>query len=185
MKKIKDIEIISTIPKPNPQQIAVYELTFKEKGRLKRKEVTKSLEVVKILIYHKKRDAFVLIRQFRPLVYINSPLNAIRYELCGGRVDKPLSIEEIAKEEVLEEVGYRVERLKKVTTLVTGNRMHLFYCEVEEKDRVDRGGGVGEEEIEVIYLPTKEAKEFMFDESKPKRPALMFMFCWWFHMRED
>jgi len=34
--------------------------------------------------------------------------------------------------------------------------------------------------IDVVYLPTKEAKDFIYDESIAKTPGLMFAFMWWF-----
>jgi UDP-sugar diphosphatase len=182
---IDDVEILDIKKVEKPKQTRVYELTFKEDGKVKKKEVIKTLDVAKILIYHKDKDAFVLVKQFRPLVYINHPDSAIRYELCGGRADKDMSIEDIAKEEVLEETGYKVQEIKKITTFTTSGKMHLFYTEVCNHDRQTAGGGVDYENIDVFYLPTKEAKEFMFDETKPKRPAMMFSLCWWFSMREQ
>ena len=174
-----NIENIEVKELTNPQDFKVYEVSYTKEGTTYRKKVTKAMNVVKILIYHREKDAFVLVKQFRPLVYINLPDKAIRYELCGGREDKTgLSSEEVAKEEVLEETGYKVEKLEKITTLVTGGTMTLFYAEVDESMRVHNGGGLEDENIDLVYLPVNEAKTFMFDESKSKRPGLMFSFCW-------
>ena len=174
--KISNIEVKKV---ENPKNHEIFEVSYTQSGKRYTKEVKKTLDVVKVLLYHKERDAFVLVKQFRALVYINHPDLAIRYELCGGREDKEgLSSEEIAKEEVLEECGYKVDKLEKITTLTTGGKMTLFYGEVDESMRVNSGGGLEDENIELVYLPVSEAKEFMFDESKPKRPALMFCFCW-------
>ena len=179
--KISNIEVKRV---ENPKNHEIFEVSYTQSGKRYTKEVKKTLDVVKVLLYHKEKDAFILVKQFRALVYINHPELAIRYELCGGREDKEgLSSEEIAKEEVLEETGYKVEKLEKITTLTTGGKMTLFYAEIDESMKVDSGGGLEEENIELVYLPVKEAKEFMFDESKPKRPALMFAFCWFLSNR--
>ncbi len=178
--KIKILEIKPTLPKSNN----FYEITYTQNEKEEVKVVQKVLDIVKILIYHKEKDAFVLTKQFRPLLYINHPTMAFRVELCGGRVDKDLPLEQIAIEEVLEETGYKVKKLQKITTLYTLSKMTLYYCEVDESMRVNSGGGLDYEMIDVIYLPTKNAKEFMFDESVSKRPGLMFCFCWFFHMRK-
>jgi len=179
--KITDIEVKRV---ENPDTFDIYEVSYTQSGNRYKKEVKKSLDVVKVLLYHAQRDAFVLVKQFRALSYINHPDRAVRYELCGGREDKDgLSSEEIAKEEVLEECGYRVDKLEKITTLNTGGKMTLFYAEVDDSMIVNSGGGLEEENIELVYLPVSEAKEFMFDESKQKRPALMFCFCWFFSDR--
>ncbi|XP_010226143.1 PREDICTED: uridine diphosphate glucose pyrophosphatase isoform X2 [Tinamus guttatus] len=99
---------------------------------------------VSILIFNTSRQCFVVVKQFRPAVYmceverhspqvfqnqdkqnlghLEDPLPAVvgvTYELCAGIVDKPgLSIEEIACEEVLEECGYCVPAadLRKITS---------------------------------------------------------------------
>ena len=179
--KITDVKIVK-VAKPKSHDI--YEVSYTQSGKRYTKEVKKSLDVVKILLYHREKNAFVLVKQFRPLVYINHPDLAIRYELCGGREDKEgLSSYEVAKEEVLEETGYKVDKLEKITSLVTGGKMTIFYAEVDESMRANSGGGLEDENIELVYLPVKKAKEFMFDESKPKRPALMFAFCWFFSNR--
>jgi UDP-sugar diphosphatase len=166
-----------------PHLFKVYRIKFKENDRVKVNEARRALEIVKILIYNRDKRAFVIIRQFRPCVYLNSPESSVRYELCGGRVNKNLSIEDTAKEEVFEEVGYRVDRLEKITTLVDFNKIHIFYAEVDETQRVTDGGGIDDENIETIYLSVDEAKAFIFDEEKPKRVGLAFSICWWFSMR--
>jgi len=61
-----------------------------------------------------------------------------------------------------------------------GGKQTLFYAKVDEKNKVSEGGGIDEEDIEVIYLPTNKAKEFMYNESKTKTPGLLFSFEWWF-----
>ena len=95
--KIADIEAKRV---KEPKNIKIYELSFLQDGKRIKKEVVKSMDVVKILLYHEEKDAFVLVKQFRPLVYINHPNLAFRYELCGGREDKEgLTSEEVAKEE--------------------------------------------------------------------------------------
>ncbi len=177
------IEVLNIERVKQPKHLEIYEMEYLQDNRLYKKEVQRSLDIVKILIYHKEKDAFILTKQFRPLLYINHPNFSFRVELCGGRVDKDLPLEEIAKEEVLEETGYRVNNLQKITTLYTNSQMNLYYCEVDESMRENSGGGLDYESIEVITLPKQEAKELMFDESISKRPGLMFCLCWFFHMR--
>ena len=179
--KIEDIKI-----KEIDSSLGIYEISYIEDGKKKVKSVKKSLDVVKILIYHTQKRAFVITKQFRPLVYINHPELAYRYELCGGRVDKPnLTIEEIAKEEVLEECGYRVDTLEYITTFTTTAKMHLFYTIVDESMRVSDGGGVDDENIQNFYLPINKAKEFVLNPKYPNRPAMAFAIWWWFDVKAD
>ncbi len=124
-------------------------------------------------------------QQFRPAVYINND-NGLTVELCAGIVDKELSLEQIAKEEIEEECGYDVplEKIEKITSFYTsvgfaGSRQTLYYAEVDEDMKVSDGGGVDGELIEVVTLPVREAEALMFDESIAKTPGLMFAFLWW------
>lgn len=89
------------------------------------------------------------------------------YELCAGIVDKDKSLVEIAHEEILEECGYHVPvtQIERVTSFYTavgfaGSVQTLFYARVNESMRVNGGGGIDEEMIEVIGVPVKEAKKF-------------------------
>jgi len=107
-------------------------------------------------------------------------------ELCAGIVDKDLSLEEIAKEEIEEECGYAVpvEGLERITSFHTsvgfaGSKQTLYFVEVTEHMKVSEGGGVDHEEIEVVYLSVDEAKAMIYDESIAKTPGLMFAFMWW------
>ncbi|GCB78910.1 hypothetical protein scyTo_0018671, partial [Scyliorhinus torazame] len=97
----------------------------------------KTHDSVSALIYNSTQESFILVKQFRPAVYMCEcarkgilpdlestgddtpearvpiellPTSAgVTYELCAGIVDKPgLSLKEIAKEEILEECGYNV-----------------------------------------------------------------------------
>ena len=160
--------------------------TYKQNGIVKSWEVVEAHDSVAILIYHREKDAFVLVKQFRPAVYLNNKVG-LTIELCAGIVDKNLSLMHIAAEEIEEECGYdvTVDKLEKITSFHTsvgfaGSKQMLYYVEVDERMKVSEGGGVDEEMIEVVYLPTKEAKAMIFDENIAKTPGLMFAFMWWF-----
>ena len=108
-------------------------------------------------------------------------------ELCAGIVDKEMSLQQIAKEEIEEECGYAVplESVQKISSFYTsvgfaGSKQSLYYVEVDERMKVSEGGGVDAELIEVINLPVDQAKTFMYDESIVKTPGLMFAFMWYF-----
>ncbi len=152
-------------------------------------EIVKASDSVAILIYNEDSNAFVCVKQFRPAVYMqDKETNGVTVELCAGILDKDLTLEETASEEILEECGFRVEPsdLEKITSFYTsvgfaGSKQHLYFAKVNESMRISSGGGVaGEEMIEVIEIPLPKTKEFMFDESTPKTPGLLFAFNWFF-----
>ena len=180
------IENFKLEPLKNAKFVSTSLARYEQNGSKKSWEIVEAHDSVAILIYHKQKDAFVLVKQFRPAVYLNNN-NGLTVELCAGIVDKNLSLMHIAIEEIEEECGYRVtvDQIEKITSFHTsvgfaGSKQMLYYCEVDESMKVSEGGGVDDEQIEVLYLPKKEAKSFIFNESIAKTPGIMFAFMWWF-----
>ena len=160
--------------------------TYEQNGIAKTWEIVEAHDSVAILIYHKDKDAFVLVKQFRPAVYLNND-DGMTIELCAGIVDKDLSLLQIAKEEIEEECGFDVslDKIEKITSFHTsvgfaGSKQMLYFAEVDESMKVSEGGGVDLEQIEVVYLPVSKAKKLIYDESIAKTPGLMFAFMWYF-----
>ena len=110
-----------------------------------------------------------------------------------GITDKPnKTLKEIAQEEILEECGYNVEleNIEKITEFYSsvgfaGSKQTLFFATIDEKCKVHQGGGVDDENIEVIFIPRKQAYEFILDESYPKTSGIMFAFLWFLKERNE
>ena len=182
-KKIKHFKLQ---PLVNAKFISTAFATYEQEGIQKSWEIVEAHDSVAILLYHKEKRSFVLVKQFRPAVYLNND-HGMTIELCAGIVDKELSLAEIAKEEVEEECGYDIplSNIQKITSFHTsvgfaGSKQTLYFAEVEESMKVSEGGGIDHEQIEVVYLPLDEAKKLLYDESIAKTPGLMFSFMWWF-----
>ena len=159
--------------------------TYEQDGIKKSWEIVEAHDSVAILIYHKEKESFILVKQFRPAVYLNND-NGMTVELCAGIVDKKLSLEEIAQEEIEEECGYDVplQDIERITSFHTsvgfaGSKQTLYFAQVDESMKVSEGGGIDHEQIEVVFLPIDEAQKLIYDESIAKTPGLMFAFMWW------
>lgn len=183
---ITDTEIT---PCENSKFVKPKRMCYTQDGVRKEWDMVEVHDSVAILLYHRDHDTFILVKQFRPPVYLKNG-DGYTYELCAGIVDKEMSLVEVAHEEILEECGYFVplEKILKVTSFYTavgfaGSVQTLYYAQVDESMRVGNGGGVGVESIEVIEIAVEEAKAFIYDESKAKTPGLMFAFGWYFHGR--
>ncbi|HHH19829.1 MAG TPA: NUDIX hydrolase [Campylobacterales bacterium] len=151
----------------------------------KRWEAVKSHESVAVLLYHKTKRAFVVVKQFRAPVYMHHAEHPCTYELCAGIVDKEASLKQIAKEEIDEECGYDVPLgdIHEITSFFTnvgisGAQQSLFFAMVDEEMQVHDGGGIHDEEIVVEYILVEQCKAFIYDTSKAKTPGLMFAFYW-------
>ena len=180
------IKIIKIEPCVNPQFIRPRLVTYLQSGIEKTWEIANTHDSVSILLYHDSLDAFVLVKQFRPAVFLHND-DGYTHELCAGLVDKNKDIDVIAKEEILEECGYDVplEKIEKIVAFHTavgfaGGKQTLYFARVDADMKVSEGGGIDDEEIEVVYLPAKEAMAFIYDESIAKTPGLMFSFMWFF-----
>ncbi len=183
---MSEIRNISLDECTNSNFVTLKRMKYTQKGVDKVWDLAEVHDSVAILIYHKEKNSFIIVKQFRPPVYLKNG-DGYTYELCAGIVDKNLSLKEIAREEILEECGYDVEvkRIEKISSFFSsvgfaGSVQTLYYAEVNESMKVSEGGGIEVEDIEVIYLHVDEARSFIFDESKAKTLGIMFAFMYFF-----
>ena len=180
-------KIISTEPLKNPKFIKPIIINYTLNDEPKQWEAVISHDSVAVLLYHEERKSFVFVKQLRATVLNKNKTNGMMYELCAGIVDKDTTNAQIAKEEVLEECGYDVpvESLEKISSFYTtvgisGTYQTIYYATCNDSMKVDEGGGLVEEDIEVIYIPLAKAKQFMFDESFQKTTGVMMAIYWFF-----
>ncbi|XP_041832335.1 uridine diphosphate glucose pyrophosphatase NUDT14 [Melanotaenia boesemani] len=231
MEEINNIEVV---PCTESNYLKPFRVNYNQNGTKKSWDFMRTHDSVSVLIFNTTSHCFVLVKQFRPAVYMCEwekakmqppqadektaegaaeasasepqegqsasagesssqwpPASAgVTYELCAGLVDKPdLPLEEIARQEVLEECGYDVpaSKLKRITSYrsgvgVTGAKQTMFYAEVSDDNCVGAGGGEPREGelIEVVKVPLHEAMTFAYDERIPKTMGVIFSFIW-FH----
>jgi len=167
-----------------------YLATYKYKGKEKRWEIVESMDSVVIFIYKKDTDEFVFVRQFRaPIYYRNNIGDSI--ELCAGLVDKNISLIDIAREEILEECGYEVsnDRIEFVNRFSSspgrsGAVSNLYYVEVSAEDKVSEGGGIHDEDIEVLYIKRTEYQDFVNGLKHPIASGMSYMYLWFEHIQQ-
>lgn len=53
-----------------------------------------------------------------------------------------------------------------------------FFATIDESCRQNQGGGIDDENIEVVFIPKTEAYDFILNESYPKTSGVMFAFLW-------
>ncbi len=182
MNKITSIQKLK-----NPSFIKPIKIHYIQDGLEKEWEAVISHDSVAILIYHTEKKSFILVKQLRATVLNKNKNNGMMYELCAGIVDKDVSNAQIAKEEILEECGYDipVANLEKISSFYTsvgisGTYQTIYYAQTNDSMKVNEGGGLNDENIEVIYLPIKKAKKFMFNETYQKTTGLMMAIYWFF-----
>jgi len=114
-----------------------------------------------ILLYDASRGTVLLTRQFRLPTYVNGNESGMLIEACAGLLDKD-NAEQCILREVREETGYEVRGVRKILEAYMSpgsvtEILHFFIAEYSPAQRADSGGGVEEEDIEVLEMPFTEA----------------------------
>jgi GDP-mannose pyrophosphatase NudK len=114
-----------------------------------------------ILLYDRERRTVVLTQQFRLPTYVNGNASGMLIEACAGLLDKDDPETCIARE-AFEETGYDIRNPRKVMQAYMSpgsvtEILHFFVAEYSRTQRVSDGGGVEEEDIEVMELAFDDA----------------------------
>ena len=180
-------KIDSTEKLENPKFVKPMLISYTHNGLKKKWEAVSAHDSVSILLWHTQKKAFIFVKQLRIPVLLNNKKDGMMYELCAGIVDKNIPNIQIAQEEILEECGYDIPiaNLKKINSFysnvgVSGTQQTMYYAQCDDSMKVNDGGGLHDEDIEVIYIPIEDAKAFMFDEKYQKTTGLLMAMYWFF-----
>lgn len=130
------------------------------------REVFERGDSVAVVIYERDSDSILFTNQFRYATTKSD--NGWILEILAGSLKENEDPVECAKREVLEELGYSVMTFEFVSTFYSSpggssERVYLYYCEVNQEDKIETGGGVeGEkEDIELIKKPMQDLGELL------------------------
>ena len=143
-----------------------YELTRRDGSVVRHKrEVYDRGNGATVLLYNPNKQSVVLVRQFRVATWVNGNPDGMLIETCAGLLDNDAP-EVCIRKEAIEETGYRVGEARKVFELYMSpggvtELIHFFIAEYSEAQRANRGGGVDDEDIEVLELPFVRALEMV------------------------
>ncbi len=120
-----------------------------------------------ILLYNTHKNSVILIRQFRMPTYMNGNPTGMLLETCAGLLDND-SPEQCIRREAIEETGYAVGQVEKLFSAYMSpggvtEVVHFFAAEYDETSRNNQGGGIDDEDIEVLELPFGEALAMVRD----------------------
>ena len=114
-----------------------------------------------ILLYDRARGTVILTRQFRLPTYLNGNATGMLLETCAGLLERDAP-EACIRRELEEETGFVVHGVRKVIQAYMSpgsvtEMLHFFVAEYSPAQRRGHGGGVEEEDIEVIEMSFGEA----------------------------
>lgn len=191
---MKKVEVISVEDNLNPKFVKTELLRCTRDGEPFLWERIKSHDSVHVLVDNAETAELLLVKQVRVPVLVNdASQNGEVIEACAGLVDKKANVQQIAKEEILEELGYDVPTedvllLKSLKSSVGtgGTNSYAFIARVDESMKVSEGGGLDSEDIEVVRIPYAEVDEYFFDSEIHTDAITMFLATYWlFNMYVD
>lgn len=114
-----------------------------------------------ILLHNPTTDTVILTRQFRLPTYVNGNPTGMLVETCAGLLDNDQPDDAIRRE-MEEETGFRLSKIEKVMEAYMSpgsvtERLFFYLAEYSADTERRAGGGVDEEEIDVLELPLLEA----------------------------
>jgi len=114
-----------------------------------------------VLLHNPATDHVVLTRQFRLPTYVNGNPTGLLIEACAGLLDDEHPDDAIRRE-VQEETGYQLAAVERVLEAYMSpgsvtERLFFYLAEYSAATERQAGGGVEEEEIEVLEMPLAEA----------------------------
>ncbi|CAG9105708.1 hypothetical protein JYU34_018948 [Plutella xylostella] len=207
---MEDVTNMYISPLPDSPYVKPFRFNYTQNGKAKSWDLLEVHDSVAIVVFNITRKRMIFVKQFRPAIYYNcisledrraNKIDEKKYpaslgialEMCAGIIDKNKSIEEIAREEVLEECGYevKVSNLEKILSYrsgvgVEGAKQHFFYCEVTDDMKTAQGGGVDDEIIDVVEKTIPEIEEMLkSQETLASPPSCLFALMWFLHHKAD
>ena len=206
---MEDISEVSFVPLATSKYLTPLRMHYTQDGKEKVWDLMKSHSSVAVVIFNVSTKKFIFVKQFRPAVFmsragaitgekisVGSRIDTgvvkgevgLTLELCAGIIDKDISVEEIAREEVREECGYLVpvEKLKKIVTFpagvgASGGTQTIFYVEVTSEEKVEEDGGVEEEGemITTVEMGVEEVKKYMSQDTVNSPVGFLYGVQWY------
>jgi len=139
-----------------------YDLTAKDGTTIRHKrEVYDRGNGATILLYNREKNSVILTRQFRIATWVNGNESGMLIEACAGLLDDD-SPEDCIRKEAVEETGYAVGEVEKVYEMYMSpggvtELIHFFAAEYNDSLRANAGGGVEDEDIDVMEIPFPQA----------------------------
>lgn len=118
-----------------------------------------------ILLYNTHLRTVILVKQFRLPSYINGNETGMLIEACAGLLDED-NPEDCIKRETEEETGYKIENVKRIARAYMSpgsvtEVLYFFIAEYFPSMKINEGGGIDNEDIEVLELNFDKALQMI------------------------
>lgn len=130
-------------------------------------EVFDRREAAGILLHNVERNTVTLVRQLRIPVHLMGD-HPYLLEVPAGFIDEGETPKQAAIREAMEETGFQIAKAEPAFAAYMSpgsvtEKLHGFYAEVSDADRIAMGGGLEEEkeDLEVVDIALSEALEMV------------------------
>ena len=167
VKKIKKILLLKSFFPFWRYQFLIRTFNQKIKPYKINREILGVGDVVFALCYSPEEKKFYLIKQFRPFSYVRK--EKYKFELVGGLVDKGENLTQALKREIMEEIGVKTLKIKKLTKYCpvpgySDEIVNVYYAEVEKIKKSHLFNKFENEEIKVSKLNLSQLKKINSSE---------------------
>ena len=188
---LKNVTINEVTENSQPKFVKTEAVVYQREGdEPKIWEMIKSHDSVHILVDNIETRELLFVKQVRIPVLVNTGEGAC-IECAAGLVDKETSVMQIAKEEVIEELGYEPKdknllflRSYKSSVGTAGTNCSAFICTVVEADKVSEGGGLESEDIEIVRVPYDDVQNFL-DEQINIDATTLYLTTFWLMSKDS
>jgi len=114
-----------------------------------------------ILLHNPQTDTVILTRQFRLPTFVNGNPTGMLIEACAGLLDNDQPDDAIRRE-TEEETGFRITTVQKIMEAYMSpgsvtEKLYFYLAEYTADTERNVGGGIDEEEIDILELPLAQA----------------------------
>ncbi|GAB4028104.1 GDP-mannose pyrophosphatase NudK [Spirosoma koreense] len=118
-----------------------------------------------ILLHNPQTDTVILTRQFRLPTFVNGNPSGMLIEACAGLLDDEHPDDAIRRE-TEEETGFRIQSVQKIMEAYMSpgsvtEKLFFYLAEYTSDTERNLGGGIDEEEIDILELPVSQALVMM------------------------
>ena len=124
-------------------------------------------DAVAVLLYDPDDDEVVVVNQFRVATLVarrrDNPETQDGWitEAVAGMIDNGETPEDAVIREAMEETGYRISNPHPICTFFsspggTSERVFLYFAKIDKRDKVDKGGGIDDEDVSIVHVSAGE-----------------------------
>lgn len=153
-----------------------------------RRLVFERSDAVAALLYDPEDNEVVLVNQFKVPTLVagrrDNPKTQDGWitETVAGMINGDETPGDAVIRETMEETGYRISNPELICTFFsspggTSERIFLYFAKISKRDKVEKGGGVDDEDIALVRISANE----LFNQLANKQiedPKLIIAACW-------